>query len=499
MIRTPEQYIQSLSDGREFWILGEKVPDLNKHPFTKKTIKAASMFWVLMNHPKYRDVLTMKDEETGEMVNFLWKQPRTPEDLKRRREIYITTARIGGGIAGMGPDALAAAGVVAAKMDRELGTQYMDAVNDYRLHLKKTDPYMTGAITDAKGDRSLHPMGQKQHHDFYVRCVDRQKGGIIVRGAKMHISSTTVANEAIVLPCRAHREPDKDCALCFATPLNAKGIKIISSPPHPSEELNEGSAWDFPKSGDAGNGIAFHNDCLIVFEDVFVPWNRVFMCGEWQYSRDLAWAFGTYHRLFGTCNHTVGAQSHSGLGALLAEFNGLERDRVIQGKLAMLARHAAIIEMAGRAACEYPEIDPDTGMAVPNLLYINVAKWEYADGGTEASKIVADIAGGLVATVPCYRDWMNPEERPLIERYLAGKDGVPTEYRLKAMRLARELTSCGSDQSSIHAEGSLWAQVMALYASADWELYKAAARREAKIPGWERHPLFKDLPEYPPK
>jgi 4-hydroxybutyryl-CoA dehydratase/vinylacetyl-CoA-Delta-isomerase len=499
MIRTPEQYIESLSDGREFWILGEKVPDLNKHPFTKQTIKAASMFWVLMNHPKYRDVLTMKDDETGEMVNFLWKQPRSAEDLKRRREVYMTNARIGGGIAGMGPDALAAAGIAASKMDKELGTQYMDAVNDYRLHLKKTDPYMTGAITDVKGDRSLHPMAQKQHQDFYVHVVDRQKDGIIVRGAKMHISSTTVANEAIVLPTRAHREPDKDCAVCFATPLNAKGIKIISSPPHPSEELNEASAWDYPASGEGGTGTSFYNDCMIVFEDTFVPWNRVFMAGEWQYSRDLAWAFATYHRLFGTCAHTVRAQAHSGLGALLAEFNGLERDRVIRNKLAMLARHAAIIDMAGRAACEYPDIDPQTGLAAPNLLYTNVAKWQYAHGSWEASLILADIAGGLVTTVPSYKDWINPEERELIEKYLAGKDGIPTEHRLKAMRLAKELTECGLDQTGIHAEGSLEAQKIALYTSADWALWKAAARKEAKIPGWEEHPAFKDLPKYPPK
>lgn len=228
MIRTPEQYIASLRDGRTIYLNGEKIPDITKHPHLMGAINYRARSYALANDPKWRDLMTM--EENGERVMFLWKQPKTAEDLLRRRELYINTMKLAGGISGMGPDALAAAGVVAARMDLKLGTRYTEALEDYRKHLKKDDPAITGAITDVKGNRSLRPSAQEQHQDFYVRVVDRQKDGIIVRGAKMHISDTPGANEIIVSPCRAHREEDKDYAVVFATPLNAPGLKLFTSP-----------------------------------------------------------------------------------------------------------------------------------------------------------------------------------------------------------------------------------------------------------------------------
>ncbi len=200
MIRTPEQYIESLRDGRIIYLNGEKIPDITKNPHLQGTINYRARSYALANDPKWRDLMTMEVE--GERVMFLWKQPKTSEDLLRRRELYITTMKLAGGISGMGPDALAAAGVVAARMDKKLGTHYTDALEDYRHHLRKDDPAITGAITDVKGNRSLRPSAQEQHQDFYVRVVDRQKDGIIVRGAKMHISDTPGANEILVSPCR---------------------------------------------------------------------------------------------------------------------------------------------------------------------------------------------------------------------------------------------------------------------------------------------------------
>ncbi len=500
MIRTPQQYVESLNDGRVIYFKGERVPDVTKHPIIKRSINSASMDWVLANHPRYRDLLTT--EEDGEKVMFLWKQPQTAEDLVRRRDIYITCCRIGvgggSGLHSMGVDALAAAGVVAGRMDKKLGTHYLDAVEDYRRHLKKNDPGITGAITDVKGDRGLHPSQQKQHKDFYVRVVDRQKDGIIVRGAKMHISVTPAANEIIVSPCRAHREEDKDYAVVFATSLNAKGVKLIISPPRHRESGNETveeAEWDWPVTGRRGGAA----ECLIVFEDVFVPWNRVFMCGEWQYSREVAWAFGTYHRIFGTAHTVAALELKVGAAALMAEYNGVEKVSHIRERLAWLLMHAETCDIVSRAACEHPDIDPFTGFAVPNLIYANIAKYKFANDAAESSKLAADICGGLVGTAPCYRDWMNPEERVLIEKYLAGKDGVPTEHRLRAVRLIKDLTNHNADEISINAEGSLAAQRMALYTGGNWERYKAAAKRATGIPGWEKHPLFKNLPEYPPK
>jgi len=490
MIRTAEQYVKSLNDGRVIYLNGEKIPDITAHPAFKGSINAVALNYELCNHPRFRDLLTV--EEDGDRYLFLWNQPKTREDLIRRRELYITCMRWGARMTGMGPDALAASGVVAARMDKELGTHYTETVEDYRQHLKKTDPAITGAITDVKGNRSLRPSAQEQHKDFYVRVVDRLKDGIIVRGAKMHISATPTANELIVSPCRAHREEDRDYAVVFATPINAKGIKLLTSPPT-VDEMGEEAEWNWPLSG-RRKGI---NECMIVFEDVFVPWNRVFMCGEWQFSRDQAWMFGVFHRLFGTCHKVISTEQAAGAAALMAEYNGIDRYPHIQEKLAWLAMHAQLVDAMSRAGCEHPDIFPDVGLAAPNPMYTNIAKYIFADDQHEQSKLVADITGGIAATVFSYKDWMNPEERPFIEKYLAGKAGIPTEHRLRAIRIVKDLIGHGEDGAYIHTEGSLAAQKMAIFAAADWAKYKAIAKRIAGIPGWKDNSDLKELPDWP--
>ncbi len=491
MLRTAKQYVESLNDGRVIYLNGQKIPDITKHPAFRGSINARALSYELYNHPKFKDLLTI--EENGERFLFLWKQPKTAEDLVRRRNLYITCMRWGAAMSGMGPDALAAAGVTAARMDKALGTHYTEAIEDYRQHLRKTDPAITGAITDVKGNRSLRPSAQEQHKDFYVRVVDKNKDGIIVRGAKIHISATPTCNELIVSPCRAHREEDKDYAVVFATPVNAKGIKLFCSPPHIEEVGEEGAEWDWPLMG-RGGGVS---ECMIVFDDVFVPWNRVFMCGEWQYSRDQAWLFGVFHRLFGTCHKVVSTEQAAGIAALLAEYNGIDRYPHIQEKLAWLAMHAQIIDALAQYACEHPDYFEDIGLAAPSLMFTNIAKYIFANEQHETSKLVADIGGGIVTTVFNYRDWMNPEQRPYIEKYLAAKNGIPTEHRLRAIRMAKDMIGHGMDGAFIHTEGSLAAQKMAMYAAADWEKYKAIAKRIAGIPGWEKHPAMKELPPYP--
>jgi 4-hydroxybutyryl-CoA dehydratase/vinylacetyl-CoA-Delta-isomerase len=260
-----------------------------------------------------------------------------------------------------------------------------------------------------------------------------------------------------------------------------------------SEATGEEAIWDNPLHGNT----AGTTETLLVFDDVFVPWNRVFMFGEWQYSRDIAWAFGTYHRLYSICHTVAESELITGAAALIAEYNGLEKYTHIQEKLAWLAMYAEETDVLSKAACAYPDIDPDTGLAVPNLVYTNIAKYKFANDRSEALKLLGDIAGGIASTGPCYRDWMNSDIRPHIEKYLAGRDGVPTEHRLRAVRMVKELTIGGSlfPAGAINAEGSLAAQKMAIYQGSDWARYKAAAKRLAKIPGWEEHPLFEGVPD----
>jgi 4-hydroxybutyryl-CoA dehydratase / vinylacetyl-CoA-Delta-isomerase len=488
MIRTVEQYLESLDDGRVVYCLGERVKDVRTHPTLRTIIRFAAMDYALPNDPKYRSLFITKNEE-GEDVNFLFTVPRSPEDLLQRRECFVTGIRSGGGILlhCMGIDALAAATIAANKMDKALDTNYVERVEAYRKHLQKNDLGLTGAMTDVKGDRSLRPSKQVQHKDFYVRVADRQKDGIIVAGAKMHISATPCANEAIVLPCRAHGEEDKDYALAFATPLNAKGIKLLAVEPV-TRTYGEEAAWDYPHAS-----ALQPTECMIVFDNVFVPWERVFMCGEWQFSRDITYGFASFHRLFGASKMVAELETLTGIARLIAEYNGLEKYEHIRNKLAWLAMLTATVTSLGKMACIDCNKDPDSGMMVPDLMLTNSAKFAFADNYHEACKTVQDICGGIATTVPTYRDWKNPEIHDYIEKYLAAKAGVPTADRVKASRLIKDMTQNYYQIDHIHGEGSRAAQQIFLYMSADWNRYMAAAKRAAHIDGWQDDPTYGTL------
>ena len=491
MIRTVEQYLQSLDDGRQVWCLGEKVKDVRSHPTIQSIIRASAMDYVLPNDPRLRHLFVTKDED-GEDVNFLLVAPKSSGDLLRRRDCFITGMRSGGGIVlhCMGIDALTACTVAAQKMDKNLGTKYVPRVEAYRKYLQKKDVGITGAITDVKGDRGLRASKQVQHKDFYVRVVDRQKDGIVVRGAKVHISASPGANEAIVLPCRAHNDADeKDYALAFATPMNAKGLKLLAVEPN-MRLSGEEADWDYPISA-----ACQPTECLFVFDDVFVPWERVFMCGEWQFSRDITFAFAVFHRLFGSSRMAAELEVLVGSAALMAEYNGIEKYEHVRNKLAWLAMYAESVAGLSKLACVDCEKEKDTDLVVPNIMYANIAKFTFADNLHQAMKLIQDISGGIPATVPAYKDWKNPEIQPYIEKYLSGKAGIPTADRIKASRLVKDYAGSYHQVANIHGEGSLAAQRMFLYIGADWKKYKAAAKRAAHIDGWQNDPVYGPLPE----
>ncbi|MBW1887549.1 MAG: hypothetical protein JRI52_04260 [Deltaproteobacteria bacterium] len=493
MIRTVDQYLESLRDDRVIYCFGERVKDVTSHPVLKRVVEFGAMDYVLTNDPKRRDLYITKNEE-GEEVHFLWTPPRTSEDLLRKREAYIEGIRYGaGGLHSMGVDALAASRVLAGRMDKALDTNYTERVEAYRKYLQTTDIGITGAQTDVKGDRSLHPSQQVQHKDYYVRVVDKQKDGIVVRGAKYHISCAAAANEAIVLPCRTHGEQDADYAVVFATPLNAKGITLIAADPEIRGPSTEETLWDFPVGSKLGVG---DGECMIVFDDVFVPWERVFMCGEWQFSRDIAILFGTFHRLFACCRMVPMMEIMTGLGALMAEYNGLEKYAHVRTKLSWLVQVTEAFKVMSLAACMFPELESDSELANPNGMYTNIAKYMYAENFHQFTKFLQDITGGIAADPVSYRDWINPELRPHLEKYLSGKAGIPTEDRLRAIRLVTDMTGGRHDTHQIHAEGSLQAQQMMFFREADWEMYKAFAKREAGISGWEEHPTVGVMKDY---
>jgi len=493
-VRTPEQYIESLKDGRTVYCLGEKVKDVTQHPFLKICLKWCATYYVLAQDPRYRDLFTARRED-GEPVSFNFLPQRSSQDLLRRREIIKLLARTcfgkPPGAQFTGVDGLNALTVVTRRVDKHFGTDYAERLEGYRKYLQDNDLTIALAMTDVKGNRSLRPSRQEPHKDYYVRIVDEISDGIVVRGAKAHISHAPCNNEILVVPCRAMTEEDKDYAVAFAIPADTEGVTMICAEP---EVRNPDDLFDYP----IGASI-YLADSLIVFDNVFVPKERVFLKGEWQYAGQVAYMFGNFHRLSAETYKAVELEVVTGAAALMAEYNGIEKASHIQEKLTWLTLYTEATDIIGQAACEHCVSESDSDLVYPNPMYANIAKFFFAENFHQATKYLQDIAGGIVATIPSSKDFFNPETREFIEKYLGGRVSVPTEHRVRLIRLIRDLTSAYEDVLTIHAEGSLAAQKLSIYALADFERYKAAAKRAARIDDGTKHPLFSELPEFPPK
>ncbi|MGA3084554.1 MAG: 4-hydroxyphenylacetate 3-hydroxylase N-terminal domain-containing protein [Thermodesulfobacteriota bacterium] len=457
MVKTPEQYVQSLRDGRVVYQDGELIKDVPTR-YKEAVERSASEFWI-STQPEYRSLFNMMED--GEEVSFSFNIPKTGEDLQRRRTIVQTLSRnrIGGSRL-TGIDSLNGVAYACERLDASMGTHYSENMKSYRAWCKKNDPGLCAAVSDPKGNRRLHAEDPKQaHKDFYVRVVDKNKEGITIVGCKLHISDSILSNELILVPSRNHNEAGKDYAVSCAVPCGAKGVSFLAS------------------AGTANGGHP-----MIIFDNVFVPWERVFLCGEWQFSRVYATSFARYHRLTAATYKHVQLQFVAGLAMIMAEYNGLTHATRIQDMLAWLAMYADVTEALGKAAALAPVIDPETGFALPNPVYTNCAKYWFASQWHEAMKYVQDIAGGIAATMPSQKDYQNPTVKAYMDKYLQGDARFPAEDRIKAINAVIQLGSTFGGVLTIHAEGSLATQRMVVYQMADWERFKASARRNLGIP-----------------
>jgi 4-hydroxybutyryl-CoA dehydratase/vinylacetyl-CoA-Delta-isomerase len=337
----------------------------------------------------------------------------------------------------------------------------------------------------------LRPSQQVQHKDFYLRIVEERPDGIIVSGAKAHISQVTACNEVLIAPCHAMKEDDKAYAVAFAIPVNAKGITMISTQPEVAEGF---SLFDHPISGSV-----FINDALITFENVFIPNDRIFLKGEWEFAGEVAVMFANFHRLSAETYKAVELELVAGAAVLMAEYNGIEKKAHVREKLTWLTMYTELIEILGKAAVDNCVAEEGSDLVYPNPMIANICKYQFADNWHTATKYLQDIAGGIVATAPSAKDYFNPETHDLIEKYLAGRAGVPTEDRLRMIKLVKDIGSSYEDVLTIHAEGSLEAQKLSIMLLGDFDRYKAAALRAAKIKNKKGNVLFDTLPQFPQK
>jgi 4-hydroxybutyryl-CoA dehydratase/vinylacetyl-CoA-Delta-isomerase len=471
-LRTVDEYKASLRDGRLVYFRGKRVEDVTAHPVIGMAVDHAAIDYRIAHEPQYRDLAVYRDEATGQDYSRYFKIPALADDLFKRSQLIETSTRLGRTlvvlIKEIGTDCLFALHLVARQMDEKLGTKYLRRVQAIYEHCRNHDLAMAVAQTDVKGDRSRGP-AEQAHPDYYVRVVERRPEGIVVRGAKVHTSVTPNANELFVIPTRNLTAADGDYAVAFCIPLNTPGLKQIASP----YGAGHTSAFTHPIS-------SRHKmmETLTVFDDVFVPNERVFMNGEWEFAGMLAKTFVEFHRFTAISYKLPLLDLLTGGALLIAEQNGIERAGHVREKLTWLISYAETVRMLTKMAAIHFKIQD--GIAIPNTAAVNIAKLHFASNYHQALMHVQDLTGGLLVTGPGEEDLNNEETGKYIERYLGGAGRASAGERLQTINLISDLTTgdFGGYQATlaIHAEGSLEAEKLTILREYDQESAKSYAR-----------------------
>jgi 4-hydroxybutyryl-CoA dehydratase/vinylacetyl-CoA-Delta-isomerase len=456
---TGDEYKASLDDGRSTYFEGEKVTDLAGHPV---------LGTVVQNVADGYDWLALKAVDGVSPVSGI---PTTPDQLREKVELVHTA----GMMAHVNYTSLMTLSTAAGRL-AETGPQYVERLQAYVADAQQRDIRVTQCITDAKGDRSLSPVLQDDP-DAYVRVVDRSPEGVVIRGAKLHITAASFGHDLMTIPTKAMKPGEEDYAIAAAIPVNAPGVKIINTTYAP----RHADLRSFPMSG-----LEHFPEGFVIFDDVFVPHERIFLDGEVASAAVFAHSLGLWERLGGLSSMADGADLLVGFAQLIAEANGLQRVSHVREKIAEMIIHATVVRACLEAALTHAETGV-FGAVFPNELYTNAGKYT---GATEYNTLVRhlhDIAGAAVVTAPSIADLENAEVGDLARKYMSTKADVDGEYRTRLFHAIRDLTadSYGGwrQVTNVQAGGGLYAQRIVTRKHYDLDAAKQAALQAAGLVG----------------
>lgn len=473
-MRTSEEYRQDLYKLKpNVFVRGEKVK--RDSPELSGGINVISKTFDLVDDPEFKDLLTARSHLTGKRINRFTHVHQTMEDLLKKQEMTRKICRLVGGCIQrcMGCDAINGLSVATFAADMEHGTDYHKRFLEYVREFQERDLVAACAQTDVKGDRSLRPH-QQPDPDMYVRVVERRSDGIVVRGAKNCITMAAVADEIIVVPTRAMMPEDKDYSVAFAIPADTEGVKIVAR----TSRLRAPEGLKMPQ-GEIGD-----DENMIIFDDVFVPWDRVFLCGENKYATLAAHLFALFHRHSYTGCKPATTDIVMGFGALIAEYNGVYGKHNIREKLVELVATAELVYAAGIASALHGQKTP-AGTFVPSEIYANVGRRHAGLNYYKELEILAELAGGLPAALPFAEDFLSEEIGPYIRKYIKRRADVPAEHVYRCLFGISNIlcSSLGGVMAvaGVHGGGSPVMEDIAIWRSYDFEEKKGIAKYLAGI------------------
>lgn len=486
-MRTSQEYLNSLpKKNKNLYLNGRKIDrDADELMMAAKVI---GFSFDAAENPETKDLATATSHLTGETINRFCHIHQNTEDLHKKQDMTRTMCRKVGHCIGrcMGVDAVNAINSVSYEADRQNKgeTEYHKNFLRWLEEFQRNDLVGSCAQTDVKGLRLLRP-AQQPDPDQYLHVVEKNSDGIVVRGCKLHITFASVADEILVVPTRALTKDEGEWAVAFAIPADHEGVKQVLSPHNMRKRDYFQRGFDF--------GFV---DSYVIFDDVFVPWERVFLCGEYQQGGICALLFALFHRhSYSGCKPAVG-DLYIGLASLAAEMNGIDKTPHVREKIADLIKIAELGYAAGftASAMGKPEVYiPGVGMmpygpgsCIPNSIYANVGRCLTGEAVYHEQQILCEIAGGMPATFPHEGDLVSEETKALLEKYIKRNQDIPIEEQIKFWMLFYDYTNSGItgavSYGSMHGGGSPIMEQIAIYGQYDLTARKNFIRDLAGMP-----------------
>jgi aromatic ring hydroxylase len=483
-MRTKEQYIEGLRKMRHnIYVNGDKINRADE--MQMDCINTIGTTFDEAAKPENAELLTAKSHLTGNTINRFTHIHQNTGDLHKKQDMTRFLCRkVGGCIQRcMGIDATNAVYAVSYEADRmnNGNTEYHENFKKWLVRFQNEDLVGCCAQTDVKGDRMLRPADQPDP-DAYVRVVEEKKDGIVVSGCKLHISEASVADEILVVPTRALRKEDKDYAVSFALPGDWEGVKQVVT----IHNLRQRKIYH-------RGVVPGATDSYVIFENCFVPWERVFLCGENDHGSILALLFALFHRhSYSGCKPAIG-DLLLGTAALAAEINNIHKTGHVRGKLAEIIQTTELGYAAGYTASDLGKpavFIPGSGLLpygpgnyIPDSIYCNVGRCLTGEAVYREAEILCDISGGIPATFPYEGDFANPETGEILLKYTKRNPHIPAEEQAQFWRYMGDIlcsaTGGISKIGNYHGGGSPVMEQIAITSQYNIEERKELVRRIA--------------------
>lgn len=474
-LMTKDEYIESIRALKPVaYMFGERITNVVDNPRLRAGIEATGATYELASKPENKELMVTMSPLINEPVSRFTLPPGNVQDLVARVKVNRMVANYVGTCHQRctGLDCLSTLAIVTYDIDQKYGTNYNKNFLEFLKHMQKNDLTGNAGVTDVKGDRSLAPHEQVDK-DMFLRVVEKRDDGIVVRGAKAHQTGSLSSHEIIVLPTRAMGKEDKDYAVAFAIPSDTPGlIHVVGRSSLDMRELD---------GADCGN-IYYSKYCpTLIFNDVFVPWNRVFCCGETEFAAELVIKFSSFHRQsHGGCKSGK-IDCMIGTALNLMDYNGTAKVGHLKQKVIDMIHRAETLYACCLASSYEGKAQPSGAYFIDTVL-ANASKIHEGKEMAEATRLMIDACGGFVADLPSDRDFANPEVGDLLKKYLKAVDNVPVEKRVKMYRLAEKLALESADTiSDIHGGGSPEAHRVTIFRETNVNTKKKAAKRLAGI------------------